>query len=140
MLIEMNAIIAGVAGTAVMTGFVYLVSYVFKTNCKVVWVLGNMLSRKYPIPVGILAHYMIGVFFSIIYTILWSNGVGSPTLGSGLVFGALNGLFAMGFWYSFIKLHPHPPALNVPVYVTVIGTGHLFFSTGVVLCYNLLNA
>lgn len=140
MLSEIDVIIAGLAGTALMTGFVYLVSYVFNTNCKVVWVLGNMLSRKHPIPVGLFAHYLIGVFFSIIYSILWSNGVGSPTWDSSLVFGALNGLFAMCFWYCFIKLHPHPPVLNLPVYLIVIGTGHLFFSAGVVLCYGILHS
>lgn len=132
------AALAGIGGTALMTGFVYFISWITKNDFKVVKILGRMITNRTgrkSIMTGMIAHYLIGVFFAVIYAWLWSRGIGSPTISSGLVFGAANGLFAMLFWFTFIKLHPNPPAVKLPAYLIVIGVGHLFFSTGVVLWY-----
>lgn len=143
----LTAAIAGIGGTALMTGFVYFIAYITGNDFKVVKILGTMLTNRthpdkttdgtlHAIIPGMMAHYLIGIFFAIIYAFLWSSGIGSPTLGSSLIFGALNGLFAMGFWYGFLRLHPNAPAIKLPTYLFIIGIGHLFFSTGTVVCYS----
>jgi hypothetical protein len=149
MIYHLTAAIAGIAGTALMTGFVYLIAYITGNNFKVVKILGTMLTNNThrnkstdespeTIITGIIAHYLIGVFFAIIYAWLWSKGIGEPTLRSSIIFGALNGLFAMLFWYTFFRLHRNPPAIRMPAYIVVIGIGHLFFSIGVVTGFSIL--
>lgn len=136
----LTAAIAGIGGTAFMTGFVYLIAYITGRNYKVVKILGTMLTnRTHPVKTGMIAHYLIGVFFAIIYAWLWNRGIGSPALSDSLIFGALNGLFAMGFWYCFLMFHPNAPAIKLPDYLFVIGPGHLFFSTGTALCFSVLS-
>ena len=149
MIYYLTAVIAGIGGTLLMTGFVYLIAYITGNNFKVVKILGTMLTNNThrnkstdgspeTIITGMIAHYLIGVFFSIIYAWLWSKGIGKPALGSAIVFGALNGLFAMLFWYTFFRLHSNAPAIKLSAYLFVIGIGHLFFSTGVVSCFSIL--
>lgn len=146
----LTAAIAGVGGTAFMTGFVYLMAYITRREFKVVKILGTLITNRThrdrstdgswsTIIVGLIAHYLIGVFFAVIYAWLWERGIGSPALGSSLLFGALNGLFAMGFWYSFLKIHPNTPLIKLPDYLFVIGAGHLFFSTGTALSFSILS-
>lgn len=145
----LTAAIAGIGGTAFMTGFVYLIAFITGRNFKVVKILGNIITNRthpdktpdgswYAILPGLITHYLIGVLFAVIYAWLWSRGIGSPSLSSSLLFGAINGLFAMGCWYGFLKLHPNPPAVKLPDYLYVIGAGHLFFSTGTALSFSIL--
>ncbi|MEZ2444534.1 hypothetical protein AB6805_22570 [Chitinophaga sp. RCC_12] len=144
----MKAIAAGLFGTLLMTGALYLLTAITGKNYKVVGVLATMvtnhttpdkgLTRKpADLLTGIILHYLIGVFFAIIYFYLWQAGVGHPTLFWSIVFGLLNGIFAMGFWFTFIRLHPRPPAIPVMSYVMAVGLSHVLFSIGVLIVYTL---
>jgi hypothetical protein len=84
-----TAIAAGIGGTAVMTAFIYLLSYITKKRLKVVKILGTMLTfqttpdkqtseHSSAIVVGIIGHYLVGIIFSLIYYWLWTNGIGKP--------------------------------------------------------------
>jgi uncharacterized membrane protein YagU involved in acid resistance len=143
------AVLAGIAGTALMTGALYMLTYVTGRTFKVVKVLGNMLTNsvhadgslsdnKRAIFLGVVAHYAIGVMFALIYVWLWQRGIGRPDLWNGIVFGTLNGLFAIVFWYMFITLHIKPPRLPMPAYLLAIGAGHILFSLGTVLVFTLI--
>jgi len=143
-----DAIIAGIVGTLFMTGFLYLLTYITERNYKVVRVLSIMLTNDHSahgadlkpltLTIGIIVHYMIGIMFAVIYLWLWEHGIGKPDLVNGIIFGSLNGIFAAAFWFTFIRLHPHPPKVPMPDYLIAIGLGHIIFATGTVFIFNLL--
>lgn len=144
----LKAIAAGISGTLLMTGALYLLTAITGRNYKVVGVLATMvtnhtragggLTRKpADLVTGTVLHYLIGVFFAFIYFYLWDAGVGDLTIRYTIVLGILTGIFAMGFWLAFIRLHPNPPAVPVVSYVTAVGLSHVLFSIGVLLIYLL---
>lgn len=128
-------IISGIVGTWFMTGAMYLLSAMTGKNYKVVRILGTMLSDRI---MGIVLHYLIGIFFAFIYFYLWQTKVLEHDLPSSIIFGSFAGMIAMIFWTSFIHLHPAPPPLPVVTYVLAIGLAHIIFSLGIYLVYNIV--
>jgi hypothetical protein len=53
-----------------------------------------------------MAHFMAGVVFALIYALLWSMGIGSPTWIWGLVFGAVHGIVAMVMVPALMRMPP----------------------------------
>jgi hypothetical protein len=134
------AALASIAGTLLMTSYLYLLAYLTKKNFRVVHVLGLMLTKPNASPhkmliVGTLVHYTIGVLFALIYAWLWQEGIGRPDTLNGLLLGAFSGLFAMVFWQMFIVLHENPPLLPLPAYQLAVGAGHLLFGLGTTWMY-----
>lgn len=118
--------IAGIVATAVMTLFMYGLTYLTDYQMKVVKILGTMLTDQAGpkgtlsdysavIVVGTLAHYAVGIFFAICYRFLWQAGIGRPTPDSGAVFGFISGLIAIIVWRTFFLVHPRPPK-TVPLF------------------------
>jgi len=133
-----NFLIAGIVGTLLMTGAMYLLAAITGRNYKVVGILATMVTNHTTpekgltkstadIMLGIVLHYVIGIIFAFIYFQIWKN----PGIVSAFAFGAITGVVAMIFWSSFFRLHPNPPAVPLPSYVPAIGTTHLIFSLGV---------
>jgi uncharacterized membrane protein YdcZ (DUF606 family) len=147
----LNAIISGIAGTALMTLFMYLLSYITKRRLKVVKILGTMLTiysnpegklseSNKAITIGILTHYGVGIFFAICYLILWRNGIGKPDLTNAFIFGLINGVLGIFVWRLFILIHPSPPKLPFKTYMISIIIGHIVFATGVICSFNFLRS
>ncbi|AKD03340.1 hypothetical protein POKO110462_16875 [Pontibacter korlensis] len=133
-----DAVLAGIAGTAAMTAFLYLLSFITHRVMKVVCILGTMLlNRTQPDGslseltstkvAGTIAHYGVGVLFALIYLALWSSGVGLPTASWGLLFGLAHGLVAMVVWYFFFMMHPNPPLITLRTYLTTLIFAHIIF-------------
>ncbi|RFM31303.1 hypothetical protein [Chitinophaga silvisoli] len=142
-------IIAGIAGTLLMTGAVYLLSALTGKNYKVVGILATMLAnhttkekgltRSTPdILLGIAVHYLIGIFFAFIYYFLWQMGYLALTINSSILFGLSTGIVAIIFWSLFIRFHPNPPLIPVFTYVLSIGLVHILFSLGTYLVFSLM--
>lgn len=142
-------IIAGIAGTLLMTGAVYLLSALTGKNYKVVGILATMLTshttkekgltRSTPdILLGIAVHYLIGIFFAFIYYFLWQMGYLALTINSSILFGLSTGIVAIIFWSLFIRFHPNPPLIPVFTYVLSIGLVHILFSLGTYLVFSLM--
>lgn len=127
-------IISGIVGTWLMTGAMYLLAAVTGKNYKVVRILGAMLSDRI---MGIVLHYLIGIFFAFIYFYLWQANVITHHPSSNIGFGSFAGMIAMIFWTSFIHLHPAPPPIPVVTYVLAIGLAHIIFSLGIYLVYEI---
>ena len=139
-------ILAGIAGTAAMTAFMYLLSYVTRRLLKVIKILGTMLlgrtktdgslsDRLSTKVVGTLAHYTVGILFSIGYLALWESGVGDITASWGLLGGLANGLFAMLIWYFFFMVHPKPPKIALEPYLITLVFAHIVFGFVVTYTY-----
>jgi hypothetical protein len=143
------AIAAGIGGTAVMTAFIYILSYITQKRLKVVKILGTMLTfqttpdkglseSNFAIATGIIGHYLVGIIFSLIYHWLWSRGIGSPNLITCAVYGFISGVVGIGVWRLFFAIHPNPPAVPLKSYIISILTAHIFFGLGVWATIQLL--
>ncbi|RIJ36941.1 hypothetical protein [Pontibacter oryzae] len=145
----LDAVVAGIIGTAAMTAFLYLLSFITHRVMKVVRILGTMLlNRTQPDGslsqlagtkvAGTIAHYAIGIFFAVIYLALWDSSVGLPTASWGLLFGLAHGLIAMLAWYLFFMVHPHPPLITLKVYLITLVFAHIVFGFFASYTYYLL--
>lgn len=142
-------ILAGLAGTALMTAFMYAMTFLTRHVMQVVRILGTVLTFQTGPQgqlshtglagvVGTVAHYAIGVGFALVYYGLWSAGIGRPDLAWGIVFGLVSAVAAVLFWYLFLRFHPRPPAVLLPPYLLTLAAAHVVFALGVVLVYNWL--
>ena len=141
-------IIAGIIGTGAMTFCMYLATFIIKKVMKVVKILGTMLTfqttkegklsdKPFSIFIGLVAHYLIGIFFVIIYYILWKNGIGKPNFFYGAIFGFLSGLFGIIVWRIFFAIHPNPPKnINLKDYFINLVIAHIIF--GIVVSISFL--
>ncbi|WP_460977807.1 DUF6789 family protein [Spirosoma knui] len=147
----LEIIIAGIAGTALMTLFMYIMTFFTERVMKVTKILGTMLTfetspdgklsdSKRAIAVGILAHYTIGIAFALAYYLLWSLHIGRPDIQSGIWFGVGSGLVAIVSWFSFFAMHPKPPAIQLKPYLLSLFVAHIVFTYGVILTYNWLRS
>ncbi|MEJ1239832.1 hypothetical protein WBG78_16965 [Chryseolinea sp. T2] len=55
-------------------------------------------------------------------------GAGLESIAESFGFGVIIGLIAVGVWRLFFDLHPGPPAISLPDYLTVIALGHFVLS------------
>ncbi|QCR24562.1 DUF2938 domain-containing protein [Pontibacter sp. SGAir0037] len=144
------AILSGLAATAAMTAFLYLLSYATHRVMKVIKILGTMLlsrtQRNGELSdaigtrvVGTLAHYLVGILFAIAYLALWESGVGLVTASWGLLFGLGNGILAMFVWYFFFMIHPMPPLIPLRLYLITLIFAHVVFGLVVTYTYYLLS-
>jgi hypothetical protein len=137
-------LLAGLAATAAMTAFLYLLSYITHRVMKVVKILGTMLTKRtYPDGslsdavstkvIGTIAHYTIGVAFAFVYLALWDSEVGLISASWGLLFGLAHGILAMIAWYFFFLIHPNPPIIALKSYLLSLISAHVIY--GLVLTY-----
>ncbi|GGG19358.1 hypothetical protein [Pontibacter amylolyticus] len=140
------AVIGGLAATAAMTAFLYLMSYVTHRVMKVTRILGTMLmNRTQPDGslskatntkvYGTVAHYLAGIIFALFYIALWHSEVGLINASWGFLFGLAHGLMAMFIWYLFFMVHPRPPLISLRTYLTTLIFAHIVF--GLVLTYTV---
>ena len=54
--------------------------------------LNSWTAAVVMIALGWVIHFMMGIIFAIIYAALWSSGIGSATVISGLIFGIVHWL------------------------------------------------
>jgi hypothetical protein len=87
-----SAIVAGVIATLVMTIMMALAPKLGFPKMDIVAILSTMFSKKSNLVLGWMMHLMMGVIFTLIYSFLWTNGIGSATWLYGLIFGAVHWL------------------------------------------------
>lgn len=143
------AVLAGIAATAAMTAFLYLLSLITHRVMKVIKILGTMImNRTQPDGslsdavstkvIGTIAHYAVGVFLAILYLALWGAGVGMLTASWGAFLGFANGILAMVVWYFFFMMHPKPPLLQLKTYLITLIFAHVIFGFFVTYTFYLL--
>jgi hypothetical protein len=108
-----GAIVAGLAGTAVMTVLMYVAPMMGLPKMDIVGMLGSMFTANKGVAtvLGLMAHFMAGVVFALIYALLWSIGLGSATWLWGLVFGAVHGMVAIVMVPLLMRMHPRAPEM-----------------------------
>jgi uncharacterized membrane protein YagU involved in acid resistance len=133
-----GSIIAGLLGTLVMTVLMAMAPWMGMPRMDIIGMLGAMFtaSKGTSRVFGTLAHFMMGVIFAIIYSLLWNLGIGSPAWLWGLIFGAIHGVVAMVMMPVMMKMHPRPPQMNGGLLMMVgLLIGHMVFGLVVALTY-----
>lgn len=142
-------VISGIIGTAIMSLFMYLLTYFAKNVMPISQILGTMITcqttERGEIAtgftaklVGIIGHYMIGILFAYLYYLLWSYGVGQPDFLNGVILGLVSGGFAVIFWSAFLRIHPFPPHVDLKSYMISLFLAHFVFASTTVAVYAFL--
>ena len=87
------AIVAGLVGTAVISMVMAMAPKMGMPKMDIVDMLSTMFGKPNRM-MGWAMHFMMGVVFALIYAFAWSRGVGAPTWGGGLIFGAAHWIVA----------------------------------------------
>ncbi|OGO69397.1 MAG: hypothetical protein A2Z49_04870 [Chloroflexi bacterium RBG_19FT_COMBO_56_12] len=133
-----GSIIAGLLGTLAMTLLMIMAPRMGMPKMDIIGMLGTMFTASEGAArvLGTPAHFMMGVIFAIIYSLLWSLGIGSPTWLWGLIFGAVHGVVVMVMMPVVTKMLPRPPQIESgPLMVVGLLMGHLAFGLVVALTY-----
>lgn len=141
-------IVAGLVGTIAISMVMAMAPKMGMPKMDIVDLLSSMFGKPNR-SLGWMMHFMMGVVFALIYTLLWSYGVGSPTLLNGLLFGAVHwlivgmvmGMMPMvhaGIRSGVVKAPGLWMTKNGGVMAFMGGlVGHIVFGLVVVLVYNL---
>lgn len=137
-------LISGIVGTSAMTLFSYLVSRSKNRNFREPELLGDLIYRL-PVstskPSAQLAgwgiHYAIGILFVACYSELWEQTKLKPTLTSGAMLGAANGVVGATGWKLMFKAHPNPPAKDLEPYLGHLIPAHVVFGVFNAIIYKL---
>lgn len=89
-----GAIVAGVVGTAVISVMMALGPRMGMPKMAIWEMLGSMFNKDGNNGLGWVLHFVLGAIFAIVYAALWNAGIGSASVGSGLVFGVVHFLIA----------------------------------------------
>ena len=144
------AIVAGLAGTVVMSMLMAMAPNMGMPKMDIVGMLGSMFDKNGNPALGWIMHGMMGVAFGIVYVVLWGLGIGSASVVGGVVFGALHWLVVGLMMGGMSMMHAGVNAGTVQapgVYMVNRGgmmafvgglMGHVVFGLVVALVYGLL--
>jgi hypothetical protein len=126
----------GALATALMTGFSYLLSNLFKEQFREPQLLSYLfvesLTHKKESPPPLLAylmHFIVGWVFALFFEFVWRPNVQLRPLKNGLAFGSLCGIVGIGVWKTTFALHPDPPKTRIRPYLLHLMLAHLIFGT-----------
>jgi uncharacterized membrane protein YagU involved in acid resistance len=105
----------------------------------VVSMLGSLAApnKQEAVTLGGAIHFTVGIVFAIIYTALWSLGIGSATWWWGLIFGAVHGLLVILLLLVFLRMFSQLSELiNEPRVMATIFLNHLVFGLVVAVVYS----
>ena len=89
-----GAVVAGLAGTIVMSIALAMGPQMGMPKMDFVGLLGSLFSPKQNRAVGWILHLLIGVFWAFVYAAVWAAGIGSPDVTIGALFGIVHWLIA----------------------------------------------
>ena len=105
----------------------------------VVSMLGSLAApnKQEAVTLGGAIHFTVGIVFAIIYTALWSIGIGRATWWWGLIFGAVHGLLVILLLLVFLRMFSQLSELiNEPRVMATIFLNHLVFGLVVAVVYS----
>ena len=137
------AVVAGLAGTIVMTLFMQMSPSMGMPKMDIVAMLSTMFGKPNR-PLGLMIHGMMGIIFSLIYFFL---GLGSGTFVTALIYGAVHWLIVGVIMVMIPMMHVgirsgevDPPGMwmtNNGGMMAFVGglVGHLIFAVVVYFTY-----
>lgn len=139
-------LIPAIVGTSAMTLFSYLVSESKNKNFREPKILDELIERL-PIRAskesthiaGWGIHYTIGILFVACYSEIWEQTKVKPSLTSGTLMGAANGVVGVLGWKLMFKGHPNPPAKNLKAFFGHLIPAHVVFGVFNAITYKLIS-
>ncbi len=138
-------LIPGIAGTSAMTLFSYLVSESKNKNFREPEILGELIKRLQKSGskgsaqmAGWGIHYAIGILFVACYSEIWEQTKVKPSLTSGALMGAANGIAGVAGWKLMFDSHPNPPAKHLKAFFGHLLPAHVVFGVFSAVTYKLL--
>lgn len=149
MAVFLKIIIAGIAGTSVMTLFSYYMSKREKEQYREPELLNGLIRRSKMLPslnnvsrhpAGWLGHYLIGVAFVAGYYFIWPDALYRPDVFKILTLGIISGILGIIGWKIFFSSHDNPPRTYKHGYYRQLFIAHLIFTAVAILTYKLLES
>jgi uncharacterized membrane protein YagU involved in acid resistance len=137
-------IVAGLAGTAVITMMMYSAPMMGMPKMDIAQALGSMFLPQgaAAFTLGMMMHFMNGIIFAIIYGAVWEGLDIDVTWWSGLIFGAVHFVVAAVGMGMMMSMHQEVkagrmenPAKSGPKGMMGSLMGHLLFGLVVALVY-----
>lgn len=145
------AIVAGLAGTAVMTMLMTMAPQMGMPTMDMPALLGSMFGAPGNKTLGLVMHFMMGVVFALIYAALFTTVTGTSIILLGAVFGVAHWLVVGLMTGMMPMLHAGIKSGQVQapgIYMTGLGgmmgfagglLGHVVFGLVVGLVYGLIS-
>ena len=134
-----DAIIAGSTGRMAMILLIYIGPFIGLPRIDPVSVLGSVAapSKEAAVTLGGAIHFSVGVAFALLYTALWSVGIGRPTWTWGILFGAVHGLLVVGLLVvGAVRIYPEAsPYLSQGRVLIAIVLSHIAYGFIVAVVY-----
>lgn len=140
-------IIAGIAGTSLMTLYSYYRAKKEHQEYVEPVVINKLIDNSKALPeidntdthpAGWALHYATGIFFIGGYYILWRNALNRPTNYKIIFMGAVSGVLGIIIWKTLFSSHDNPPYNNRMGYYRQLLTAHIVFAVVAVSTYKLL--
>lgn len=93
-------------------------------------------QENYRLHLGLLACYLIGIFFVCCYYLLWKIGIGKPDVINALLFGIVHGLLSILLTKICLKKELPAVGITTHFYVSLL-VAHVAFAITAILSYNL---
>ena len=139
-----KTLIAGIAGTTLMTADSAMMSWMFGENYREPEHLATMIKRLAPKLskqanqlAGWGAHIAMGLVFASVYVELWESKKIKHTFRNGLILGVVSGILGFLIWKGTFKAHPFPPGMNYEHYYLQRIPAHIVFAITATLAYRL---
>lgn len=128
-------VFSGIVATFIMTMVMYTYTALSNHFTKVIHLLGTMISgnqsfhspSKSTLILGTIAHFAVGIIFSMSYYLLWNWGVFEINFADSVIIGALSGIVAIVVWKSYLKLHQFQPEISQIHYFIALFIAHIVF-------------
>lgn len=140
----LKTILAGVAGTTLMTAFSYVVSNVRNKQFRepeLLNKLSNRVEKRFHMnhndAEGWLMHYGVGLFFSSVYDQLWRKTGIRPSVIQSILLGATTGVAGTAIWELTFRMHPNPPKIDFKEYYIQLLAAHAVFGLFAALAYRI---
>jgi hypothetical protein len=129
-----KGIFSGIAGTALMTLFSYLVSDARQKNFREPVLLGGFVEPLLPadkkalrLPAGFMAHFSVGIAWALVFEWMFQHGKLKPGVKTAFALGGVSGVTGVLIWKAAFNMSDHPPRTDYKAFYSHLLIAHLVF-------------
>jgi hypothetical protein len=137
-------LITTIAATSAMTLFSYVVSAsareLYKEPVLLTYILSSLkleVSPQIKMLLAWLLHYLIGLFFVVVYHYLWVCEVVEMSWPAAFVLGAASGIIGILGWVFMFKIVSQKPNIDIKGYYVQLFFAHVIFGIVAFFVYQL---
>lgn len=137
-------IVTTIAATSAMTLFSYVVSAsareLYKEPVLLTYVLASLnieITLKTKVILSWILHYIIGLFFIVVYHIFWFYDFAALSWLSAFLFGFASGIIGILGWIFLFEIVPKKPNIDFKGYYIQLLIAHIIFGLAGFAVYRL---